>query len=170
LDRVKDVLEEMIKRRSPITVAAVARASDVSRTFLYEHPAARMMVREAMSRAAGRRAQSRQADQEELEASWRERALNAEAALKAANTEILAQREQIAELLGQIRDLRSEWTQEDIARIVTDNGALRRQVRDLSTENKSLASKLSAARQNLRFTDKRLAELEAQVVEQSEVI
>jgi hypothetical protein len=45
------------------------------------------------------------ADQDdEREAAWRERALNAEDALKAAHAEILTQRTRIGELLGQIRD------------------------------------------------------------------
>lgn len=127
----------MIKTRAPITMAAVARTADVSRTFLYEHAGARALVDEAVSQAAGRRVQDRQAVQDEIEASWRERALNTEAAPKTAHAEILAQREQIAELIGQVRDLRSEWSQEDIARIITDNGNLKRQVRELTAEGRS---------------------------------
>ncbi|MBX7546931.1 hypothetical protein K1Y78_02635 [Streptomyces sp. tea 10] len=120
-----------------------------------------------MSQAADRRAQDRQTAQDELEASWRERALNTEAALKTAHAEILAQREQIAELIGQARDLKREWSQEDIARIITENGSLKRRVRELSTESKSLAGKLSAARDNVRFADKRIADLEVQLTEQN---
>ncbi|MET9132704.1 DUF6262 family protein [Streptomyces antibioticus] len=164
LARIKDVLDQMIKSKAPITMAAVARAADVSRTFLYEHADARALVDDAMSQFAGRRVQDRQAAQDELEASWRERALNTEAALKTAHAEILAQREQIADLLGQVRDLRSEWSQEDIGRIITDNGNLKRQVRELTAEGKSLTGKLSAARDNIRFADKRIADLEAQLV------
>nr|WP_253268020.1 DUF6262 family protein [Streptomyces asoensis] len=163
----KDVLEQMIKTRVPITMAAVARTADVSRTFLYEHADARTLSDEAMSQAVGRRVQDRQAAQDELEASWRERALNTEAALKTAHAEILAQREQIAELLGQVRDLRSEWSQEDITRIITENGNLKRRVRELTAESKSLTGKLSAARDNVRFADKRIADLEAQLVSAS---
>ncbi|QJT07190.1 hypothetical protein G9272_33800 [Streptomyces asoensis] len=157
----------MIKTRVPITMAAVARTADVSRTFLYEHADARTLSDEAMSQAVGRRVQDRQAAQDELEASWRERALNTEAALKTAHAEILAQREQIAELLGQVRDLRSEWSQEDITRIITENGNLKRRVRELTAESKSLTGKLSAARDNVRFADKRIADLEAQLVSAS---
>lgn len=166
LARVKDVLDQMVKSRTPITMAAVARTADVSRTFLYEHADARAMVDEAMNQAAGRRVQDRQTVQDELEASWRERALNTEAALKTAHAEILAQREQIAELIGQVRDLRSEWSPEDIARIITDNGNLKKRVRELTAEGKSLTAKLSAARDNVRFTEKRIADLEVQLTEQ----
>lgn len=100
-----------------------------------------------------------------MEASWRERALNAEDALKAANAEILAQREQIGDFLGQIKDLQTQWTEEDIVRITTDNGTLKRRVRELAAENKSLIGKLAAARDNIRFADKRIAELETQILE-----
>ncbi|MFD8226959.1 DUF6262 family protein [Streptomyces massasporeus] len=165
LARIKDVLNQMIKSRAPITMAAVARAADVSRTFLYEHADARALVDEAMNQAAGKRVQDRQTVEAELEASWRERALNTEAALKTAHAEILAQRDQIAGLLGQVRDLRSEWSQEDIARIITDNGNLKKRVRELTAESKSLAGKLSAARDNVRFADKRISDLEVQLVD-----
>jgi hypothetical protein len=53
----------------------------VSRTFLYGHADARALVTEAMTEAAGRRVQDRVTEQAEIEVSWRERALNTEAAL-----------------------------------------------------------------------------------------
>ncbi|MFD9118836.1 DUF6262 family protein [Streptomyces bottropensis] len=168
LARIRHTLDQMIKNRTPITMAAVARAADVSRTFLYEHADARTLVTEAMSQAAGRRVQDRATEQAEIEASWRERALNTEAALKNAHAEILAQREQIADLLGQIRDLQTEWSQEDITRIITDNGALKKQVRELTAQHKSLSGKLAAARENVRFADKRIADLEVQLTEQNQ--
>ncbi|MGW6736270.1 hypothetical protein [Streptomyces sp. NPDC055013] len=122
-----------------------------------------------MSQAAGRRVQDRVAAQAEIEASWRERALNTEAALKTAHAETLAQREQIAELLRQMRDLQTEWSQEDITRIITDNGALNKQVRELSAPSKSLTSKLAAARENIRFADKRIADLEVRFADASQL-
>jgi len=93
----------------------------------------------------------------------RERALNAEGALKAAHNEILAQRTRIGELLGQVRDLQSEWTQEAIQRITTENTTLKQRVRTLTAGNRTLEEKLKAARENLRFHDKRIADLEAQL-------
>ncbi|MFI6731191.1 DUF6262 family protein [Streptomyces sp. R-74717] len=102
-----EALESMLKSRTQITVAAVARRADVSRTFLYEHAEARILINKAVAKAAGRRIEGRRAEQEALEASWQERALNAEEGLKAAQDEVLAQRRQLGELLGQVRDLRS---------------------------------------------------------------
>lgn len=106
------------------------------------------------------------ADQDnEREATWRERALNAEDALKATHTEILAQRPRIGELLGQIRDLQAEWTEEAIQRITTENTTLKQRIRQLTTENRTLDERLKAARSNLRFQDRRVADLEARIAD-----
>jgi predicted RNase H-like nuclease (RuvC/YqgF family) len=99
------------------------------------------------------------------EATWRERALNAEDALKAAHTEILAQRSRIGELLGRIRDLEAEWTQDAVQRVTTENTTLKQRVRQLSTDNRALDERLKAARSDLRFQDRRIADLEARLTE-----
>ncbi|MEU9413494.1 hypothetical protein AB0E08_48480 [Streptomyces sp. NPDC048281] len=100
---------------------------------------------------------------DEREATWRERALNAEDALKAAHAEILTQRTRIGELLGQIRDLEAEWTEEAIQRITTENTALKQRVRQLTADNRTFDERLKAARSNLLFQDRRVADLEAQL-------
>ena len=103
----------------------------------------------------------------EQEMSWRERALNAEDALKAAHTEIVAQRTRIGELLGQVRDLEAEWTKETIQRITIENTTLKQRARQLTTDNRTLDERLKAARSNMRFQDRRLADLEAQIADPS---
>ena len=97
--------------------------------------------------------------------SGRERALNAEDALKAAHAEIVAQRNRIGELLGRIRDLEAEWTQDAVERITTENTTLKQRVRQLTTDNRTLDERLKAARSNLRFQDRRIADLEARVAD-----
>jgi hypothetical protein len=86
-------------------------------------------------------------------------ALNSEDALKAAHTEILRQREHIADLLGQIRDLNTGWTEDDRIRMTSENLALKRTVRDQETEVRSFADKLVARENN------RIADLEARIAE-----
>jgi predicted nucleic acid-binding Zn-ribbon protein len=115
-----------------------------------------------MSQAAGRRIENRQNEQDALEAAWKERALNAEDAIKAAQSEILAQRNQIGELLGKVRDLQTHWTEEDLTRVINNNNNLKKQVRRLTNENTELQNKLTAARDNVRFADKRIAALEVE--------
>ena len=165
LARVRDVLARMRREKTSVTVAAVSRRAAVSRTFLYSNAQARALLADA---AAGSRARTAQdlADRDAgQEAAWRERALNAEDALKAAHAEIIQQRERIGELLGQVRDLEAEWTREAIQRITTENTTLKQRVRQLTADNRTLEERLKAARSNLRFQDRRVADLEAQLLD-----
>jgi chromosome segregation ATPase len=116
-----------------------------------------------MAEAGARRPRTLTEQDDEREATWRERALNAEDALKAAHSEILIQRTRIGELIGEIRDLQAEWTEEAIQRVTTDNTNLKQRVRQLTADNRTLDERLKAARSNLRFQDRRLADLEAQI-------
>ncbi|MEU2026807.1 DUF6262 family protein [Streptomyces sp. NPDC016469] len=149
LQRIQDTVAHLAK--TPITVSAVARHADVSRTFLYEHSQARTLVEEATRRAAGRRIQDRHDELAEREASWWERALNTEDPLKATQGEVL--------------DLQTEWTEDDIVRITTEYAMFKRRVRELEQENRRVTDRLAAARDNVRFADKRIADPEAQLID-----
>ncbi len=162
LKRVHDAITRLRREKTQVSVAAIARRAGVSRSFLYSNPDARTAVAAALAEHGEHRVQMLAA-QDEREATWRERALNAEDALKATHAEILAQRTRIGELLGQVRDLESEWTQEAIARITTENTTLKQRVRQFTADNRTLGERLKAARDNLRFHDKRIADLEAQL-------
>lgn len=159
--RVQVAVVRLRRERTPITVAAVARRAEVSRTFCYDNPEARAAIAAAMSEAGEHRRQLIVEQDDEREATWRERALNAEDGLKAAHAEIRAQRDRIGELLGQIRDLEAEWTGESIQRITTENTTLKQRVRQLTADNRTMEERLAAARSNLRFSDRRVADLEA---------
>jgi hypothetical protein len=165
IDRVHDAISRLRRDKIPLSVAAVSRRAGVSRTFLYTNPHARAAIAAAIADADERRGQTLAEQDDQQQATWRERALNAEDALKTANGEILTQRARIGELLGQIRDLQAEWTQEAIQRITTENTTLKQRVRQLSTDNRTLAERLTAARSNLRFQDRRVADLEAKLVD-----
>jgi chromosome segregation ATPase len=165
LSRVQDAISRLRREKLPVTVAAVSRRAGVSRTFLYENPEARSAVAAAIADTDQRRGQALADLDDERAATWRERALNAEGALKGANTEILNQRTRIGELLGQIRDLQAEWTEEAIQRITTENTTLKQRVRQLTADNRTLDERLKAARSNLRFQDRRVADLEARIAD-----
>ena len=149
LGRVRDAIARLRREKAQVSVAAVSRRADVSRTFLYGNPDARAAVAAAIAQAGEQRSRILGAQDDEREATWRERALNAEGALKADHAEILAQRTRIGELLGQVRDLQSEWTEEAIERITTENTTLKQRVRTLTAGNRTLEEKLKAARENL---------------------
>jgi hypothetical protein len=162
LKRVHDAITGLRREKTQVSVAAIARRAGVSRSFTYDNPGARAAVSAALAEVSERRVQLLAAQDDELEATWRERALNAEDGLKAAHAEIITQRARIGELLGQVRDLESEWTKEAIARITTENTTLKQRVRQLTADNRTLEERLQAARSN-RFADRRIAQLEAEL-------
>lgn len=165
LQRVHEAISRLRREQTQVSVVAVARRADVSRTFLYGNPEARAAVAAAMADAGEHRSQIHADHDSQREATWRERALNAEDALKAAHSEILTQRTRIGELLGQIRDLHAEWTEEVLQRITTENTTLKQRVRQLTADNRTLDERLKAARSNLRFQDRRVADLEARIAD-----
>ena len=163
LDRVRDALRQMKREHAKVTVASVARRADVSRTFLYQNAEARQLINEWVAVEHDRRAQDRSEHAARIEASWRERALNAEDGLKAAHHEILTQRNTIAELVGKIRDLEADIPEDGVQRLITENTTLKQQIRQLTQEVKRFQDRLHAARDNNRFLDNRIAELEAEL-------
>jgi Family of unknown function (DUF6262) len=165
IDRVHEAITRLRREKTPVSVAAVARRARVSRTFLYTNRDAKTAVGEAIRQTTDQRVRTLAHIDESREATWRERALNAEDALKAAHAEILTQRTRIGELLGRIRDLEAEWTQDAVQRTTIENTTLKQRVRQLTADNRTLDERLKAARSNLRFQDRRIADLEARVAD-----
>ncbi len=164
LQRVTDAITRMQRDNTPISVAAIARRAHVSRTFLYTNRNARAQI-DAAATSKRHPHPGEDAADDARESTWTERALNAEDALKAAHAEILNQRDRIAELLGEVRDLQAEWTQDAIHRITTENATLKQRARQLTQDNRVLDQRVAAARSTLRFQDRRLADLEAQLAD-----
>ncbi|WP_020498848.1 DUF6262 family protein [Sciscionella marina] len=167
LDRVRDALRQMRRERAKITVAALARRAGVSRTFLYQNPNARQLVEEATAAARGQHVRDQAEQTAKNEAAWRERALNAEEVLSRAHEEISLQRTTIGQLLGKVRDLELDLPEDGIQRTVIENTTLKQKVRQLTHDNQRLQERLQAARDNTRFLDKRVAGLEAELLEKS---
>ena len=163
--RVDRALKQMRRERAAVSVAAVARRAEVSRTFLYQNTEARALIANALDHHA-RNANARADAASRAEtAPWRERALNAESELKRAQGEITSQRGRIGELLGRIRDLEHDLPEDGIARTIAENHALRAQVRQLTGDNRRLEERLTGARDTNRFLDKRIADLEGQLAQ-----
>lgn len=175
LARVEQAITRLRRDKARISVAAISRHAAVSRTFLYENPQARALVHAAVTAtppAAGPASAASAASAaagtvttitDGRDSSWRERALNAENAVRAAQSEISVQRTRLGELMGRIRDLESDWTQAAVQRITTENTTLKQRVRELDHANRNLDERLQAARSNQRFQDRRIAELEARL-------
>lgn len=107
---------------------------------------------------------------EQIEASWRERALNAEAELTRTQNEVLVQRQRIGELMGQLRDVDGMIPGESVQHLTTENTTLKRRIQQVTQEHRKLQERLEGARTNLRFSDKRIADLEVQLLEAQQVV
>ena len=168
LARVEKVIGQLRREQARITVRAIAHRASVSPTFLYENPAARALVQAAAADNAARRDRTAAQTHERIEATWRERALNAEDALAQAHKEILTQRQRIGQrigqLMGQLRDVDQMVSGESVQHLVSENASLKQQVRQLSQEHRSLQERLEASRSTNRFAERRIATLEAQLL------
>ena len=161
--RVKDVLRQMRREHAAITVAAVARRAGVSRTFLYQNTDARELI--AASSSDRTPTHPTDAAAEQVEATWRQRALNAEHELKRAHDEIALQRTRIGEQLGHIRDLENDLPVDGIQQLITETHTLKARLRQLREDNNRLEERLVSSRDNNRFLDKRIADLEAELAD-----
>lgn len=167
LREVTDALRQMRRDGTRVTVRGVAHRAGVSRTFLYENSHARRLVDDAIRASAetGRTERAARHDATAQDTSWRERALNAESALTAANREVLQHRAQIAELMGRLRDLEHSWSHDGVQRLTSENTTLKQRIRQLDETNQALDERLKAARSNTRFLDRRIADLESQLLD-----
>ena len=71
----------------------------------------------------------------------------------------------VRSVIGRTGDLEAEWTEEAIQWITTENTTLKRRVRQLTADIRTLDERLKASRSNLRFQDRRVADLEARIAD-----
>ncbi|MEH6376090.1 DUF6262 family protein [Streptomyces sp. KLMMK] len=166
LARVTATIGQLRRERGRPTIRGIAQRAGVSSTFLYENTEARALVKNAVADSRSRHDCHGQAEHERIEATWRERALNAEAELTRTQKEIFTQRQRIGELMGQIRDFDQMVPGESVQALTTENTTLKHRVQQLTREHRTLQERLEGARSNLRFADRRIADLEAQLLGQ----
>lgn len=165
LAQIEKAIGQLRRERGRLTVRAIAARAGVSATFCYENSSARALVKNAIADSHSRHDQTGREAHERIETTWRERALNAEAGLTQAQKEILTQRQRIGELMGQIRDFDQMVPGESVQHLITEGATLKHRVQQLSQEHRRLQERLEGARSNLRFSEKRIADLEAQILE-----
>ncbi|MFE4612128.1 DUF6262 family protein [Streptomyces niveus] len=165
LIRVEKAIGQLRRERGRLAVRAIAERADVSATFLYENADARGLVQQAVVDSKSRHDRRTGEKHEQIEASWRERALNTEAELTRTQTEVLVQRRRIGELMGQLCDIDQMVPGESVQQLTTENTTLKRRIQQVTQEHRKLQERLEGARTNLRFADKRIADLEIQVLE-----
>ncbi|MEU6969933.1 DUF6262 family protein [Kitasatospora aureofaciens] len=162
--QVKTAIGQLRRERARLTVRAIAQRAGVSATFLYENADARALVQQAVTDSRSRHDRKALQQHDQIEATWRERALNAEAELTRVQKEVLAQRQKMGELMGQLRDFDQMVPGESVQALVTENTTLKHRVQQLTREHRTLQERLEGARSNLRFADKRIAAFEAELL------
>ncbi len=157
---VAKAVKTLARTGAPITCAGVARLAGVSRSFIYENDQARTLVTAAQARTQAHTAGRVPAATAQQEASWRERALNAEQHARDLQHELTAQRRLAAGLLGQLRQPDGTWLADERDRLHAENDNLLAERNQLARERGDLQRKLDAARASTaRLTQQRAAEL-----------
>lgn len=160
LASVTRVVQLLGRTGVPITVSAVHRLAGVSRSFTYENEEARALIVAAQLRSLARANGRIDALTAQQEASWRERALNAEDHVRDLRREATTQRRLISELTGRLREPDGTWIARDRERLREANELLLVERNNLLRERSELQRRLGGARANVsRLNAQRVAEL-----------
>jgi hypothetical protein len=151
-ERVRKALAKLAKTGAPFTVENVCNLAGVGKTFIYDkrHPELTRTVLAA--RDASQAAKAMRPDEElhKGTASWRERAINAEALSKTLRAAVKERDARIADLIGQLYDPDGTHLADENARLRDLVLTLNRQLQQAQTDNNSLRRSLHAARANVK--------------------
>ncbi|HWG74601.1 MAG TPA: DUF6262 family protein [Acidimicrobiales bacterium] len=145
---------------APITRAAVGQLAGVSRSFTYENAQARSIIAAAQARTQARAEARPETLTAQQEASWRERALNAEEEVRRLRQELTTQRRLVSDLMGQLREPDGTWIEQDRERLRNENELLCSERNQLLRERNELQRRLDGARANVsRLSERKVTEL-----------
>jgi hypothetical protein len=150
--RVRRAVTKLVKTGAPFTVENVCDLAGVGKTFIYDkrHPELTKLVLTARDTSRTATASRAVEEVEAASASWRERALNAEAVAKTLRATLKDRDTRITALTGQLYDADGTHLADENVRlqklIVTMNTNLQR----THQENASLRRSLEAARANVK--------------------
>jgi len=146
---VEKAVKTLGRAGAPITRAGIAQLAGVSRSFTYENDQARAMITEAQARTQARVTDRDETMTAQQEASWRERALNAEDQIRTLRRELTIQRRLVADLMGQLRQPDGTWVEDDRNRLRDQNEHLVAERDRLARERNELQRRLDGARANI---------------------
>jgi hypothetical protein len=157
---VSKVVKLLGRSGAPITRAAISQLAGVSRSFTYENDHARAIIAAAQTRSQARTDTNVTTITAQQEASWRERALNAEDRTRELRREITTQRRLVSDLTGQLREPDGTWIEHDRDRLRRENEVLLLERNQLVRERAELQRKLDGARANVsRLNEHRVTQL-----------
>jgi hypothetical protein len=150
--RVRAALAKLVKTRAPFTVENVCALAGVGKTFIYDKRRPEL-ARDVIAARDGSQAQVTVRAEEQLdtqEASWRERAQNAELLAKTLRTIVKEREAVIGDLTGQLYDPDGNYLVEQLAEMRKLNGVLSRNLAKSEDEIARLTRSLEAARANVK--------------------
>jgi chromosome segregation ATPase len=157
---VEKAVKALGRTGAPLTRAGVAQLAGVSRSFTYENDAANSIIAAAQARTQAGAEDRIEKGTATEEASWRERALNAEDEIRNLRRELASQRHLVGDLLGQLREPDGTWIEHDRNRLRQENEHLLSERNQLLRERNELQRRLDGARANVsRLQDRRVQEL-----------
>lgn len=157
---VEKAIKALGRTGAPVTRAGVAQLAGVSRSFTYENAEARTLIAAAQARARAGTAARVEALTAQQEASWRERACNAEEEVRRLRQEVAAQRRLVGDLMGRLREPDGTWVEQERDRLRVQNELLLSERNHLVRERDDLRRRLDGARAQVsHLNERRVAEL-----------
>ena len=155
--RVRRALTKLVKTESPFTVENVCALAGVGKTFIYDKRRQHLTEAVLTARNASQKTAIERADRriEQATASWRERALDAEALAKSLRTEVKQREARITDLTGQLFDPNGNHLAEENARLRDLVNTHTHNLHRAHNEIETLRRSLDAARANIKLERER---------------
>ena len=150
--RVRRAITKLAKTGAPFTVENVCDLAGVGKTFIYDkrHPALTKLVLAARDASQVTAVNSAEALMVGDSASWRERAVNAEAVAKALRDAVKERDARITALAGQLYDADGIHLVDENARLRDLVATMNANLQRAQMENANLRRSLDAARANVK--------------------
>lgn len=151
-DRVHAALSKLVKTGAPFTIENVCVLAGVGKTFIYDKRRPHLTCAVLTARDASQATALASAEQrlDEHTASWRERALNAEALSKSLRQTIRERDARICDLTGQLFDPDGNHLVEQNSELRGRNHTLIQNLSNAEVEIRRLQRSLDAARANVK--------------------
>lgn len=156
-DRVRKTVAKLAKTGLPFTVEEICRRADVGKTFIYDKKRPELTKLVLTARDTSQLATCKRIDECDAAetASWRERALNAEARVKELRGTLRQQDAHIGDLTGQLFDPDGNHLADENARLRAQIDRLNQQVTNIRSDLSAAQRSLQASRANVRREQER---------------
>ncbi len=150
--RVRKALTKLTKTGAPFTITNVCDLAGVGKTFIYDKRRPHLTQAVLAARDASQRTTVQRAEQEveRASASWRERALDAEALAKSLRAAVRQREARINDLTGQLYDPEGNHLAEENARLRQLVSTLTHNLQHSQGDNDTLRRSLDAARATVK--------------------